>query len=119
MEGLVVVGLVVLVAMGMSQDSVTAHAQIFVLSYLQENLYLMMVMSGIFAALRITGAVALWRGRLWGLALSLINCAVTLVLMIFMLPAGIADGILSGTALVLILRSWLGDRPIGDANARI
>lgn len=119
MEGLVVVGLVVLVAIGMPEESVTTHAQIFALPYLQDNLYLMMVMSGIFAALRITGAVALWRGRLWGLALSLINCTVTLVLMIFMLPAGIADGILSGAALVLILRSWLGDRSIDDASVRI
>lgn len=116
MEGLVFVGLIVLIVIGLPQESVTTHAQVFALSYLQENVYMMMVMSGIFAALRITGAVALWRGRMWGLALSLINCIVTLTLMIFLLPAGIADGILSGAALVLILRGWFGDRLIEESK---
>ena len=86
----------------------------FALPYLQENLYLMMAMSGVFAALRIVGAVGLLRGRMWGLALSVVMCVVTLVLMIFLLPAGIADGILAGTALVLILQGWFGTRAIGD-----
>lgn len=117
MEGLVFVGLIVLIAVGLPQESVTAHAQVFALSYLQENVYLMMVMSGIFAALRISGAVALWRGRMWGLALSLINCIVTLTLMIFLLPAGIADGILSGIALVLILRGWFAGRLIEELKS--
>jgi hypothetical protein len=114
MEGLVFVGLLVLVAIGVPQETVTARAQVFALPYLQENLYPMMAMSGIFAALRITGALALWRGRMWGLALSLINCVVTLTLMVFLLPAGVADGILSGAALLLILRGWLGGRLVEE-----
>lgn len=108
MEGLVVVGVVILLMSGIPQGVITERADIFALPYLQDNLYLMMAMSGVFAALRVIGAVALWRNRLWGLVLSLINCVVTLVLMIFLLPAGIADGLLSGTALVLILHGWLG-----------
>jgi uncharacterized membrane protein (DUF2068 family) len=108
MEGLVVVGLFVLLATGVAQDVITRNVEIFALPYLQDNLYLMMAMSGVFAALRVVGGIALWRGRLWGLALSLVNCVVTLALMIFLLPAGIVDGILSGTALVLILHGWLG-----------
>lgn len=63
--------------------------------------------AGVFGALRIVGAVGLLRNRMWGLALSLVS-AVTLALMIFLLPAGITDGLLSGTALVLILPAWLG-----------
>jgi hypothetical protein len=47
---------------------------------------------------------------MWGFALSLINCIVTMSLMIFMLPAGIADGILAGTALILILTEYFGDK---------
>lgn len=113
MEGLVVIGLCGLVALGIRQDTVTERAEIFALPFLQDNLYLMMAMSGIFAALRIIAAVALWRDRLWGFALALIMCGVTLVLMIFMLPAGIADGVLSGAALVLLLRGLFGDRRIG------
>jgi uncharacterized membrane protein (DUF2068 family) len=108
MEGLVVVGLFVLLAVGIPQDAIARNAEIFALPYLQDNLYFMMAMSGVFAVLRVIGGLALWRGRLWGLALSLVNCTVTLVLMIFLLPAGIADGLLSGAALVLILHGWLG-----------
>jgi uncharacterized membrane protein (DUF2068 family) len=108
MEGLVFVGALVLLALRVPLASITDHAEVFALSYLQDNLYLMMGMSGVFAALRILGAVGLFRDRLWGLALSLINCVVTLILMVFMLPAGLLDGVLSGAALVLLLFAWLG-----------
>lgn len=50
------------------------------LPYLQNNLYLLMTMSGIFGTLRVLG--------------------------------GIADGVLSGGALVLIAFAWFGSRPI-------
>ncbi|MFT2691405.1 hypothetical protein [Clavibacter zhangzhiyongii] len=108
MEGLVAVGLVVLLALGIPQATITDHAQVFALPYLRENLYPMMAMSGIFAALRVTAGIGLWRDRLWGLALAAVMCAVTLVLMVFLLPAGILDGVLSGAALVLLLHARLG-----------
>jgi uncharacterized membrane protein (DUF2068 family) len=84
----------------------------FALPYLQDNLLQMMVMAGIFGAVRTIGAIGLWRGRMWGLALSVISCTVTMVLMIFMLPAGIADGLLSCTALMLMLTAYFGGRTI-------
>lgn len=84
----------------------------FIVPYLQENLYLMMAMSGIFGVVRIIGAVGVLRNRMWGLALSVITCTVTMVLMIFMLPAGIADGILSCTALILLLTQYFGSHKI-------
>ncbi|WP_147394337.1 hypothetical protein [Arthrobacter cheniae] len=108
MEGTAALGLIVLLFIGTEQASIAEHATVFALPYLQENLYLMIGMSGIFGVLRIIGAVALWRNRLWGAGLSIAMCLVTLSLMIFLLPAGLADGLLSGTALVLILHSWLG-----------
>jgi hypothetical protein len=108
MEGLVAVGLVVLLVLGIPQEAITDHARVFALPYLQEQLHPMMAMSGIFAALRITAGIALWRDRLWALALAGIMCGVTLVLMVFLLPAGILDGVLSGTALVLLLHARLG-----------
>lgn len=117
METLAFVGLLVLLVLGVSQDSLNAQTQIFALPYLQDNVYMMMAMSGIFAAIRITGAVALWRGRLWGLALSAIFCVVTLAVMVFLLPAGLADGVLSGGALVLILCGWFGTRTIENPAA--
>lgn len=116
MEGLVLVGLLVLLALQLPQSAVMDRVDIFALEFLQSNLYLMMAMSGVFAALRVAGAVGLWKNRLWGLALSIVNCVVTLALMIFMLPAGIADGILSGAALVLMLMGWFGSRPITSVD---
>ena len=110
-------GLLVLLALGIPQDAVIERAHVFSLPYLNDNLYLMMAMSGIFAALRIVGAVGLLRDRAWGLALSLANCVVTLTLMIFLLPAGLLDGVLSGTALVLILFAWLGRDQNGSPRA--
>lgn len=86
-----------------------------------------MVMSGIFGVLRTAGAIGVLRDRMWGLALSFVMCVVTLVLMLFLLPAGIADGILSGGALVLGLTAWFGtatisargaDRCTGDGRQR-
>jgi uncharacterized membrane protein (DUF2068 family) len=117
MEGVVALGVLVLLATGVTQGVITSRAHIFALPYLQENLYLMMAMSGIFAALRVTGAIALWRNRVWGLALSVVNCVVTMTLMIFLLPAGIADGVLSGAALVLMLHGWLARN--GDGSPRL
>ncbi len=84
----------------------------FRLPYLQENLYMMIVMGAIFGVLRLIGAIGLLKNRMWGLVLSVINCVTTLILMIFMLPAGIPDGILAGSALVLILVQFFGDRKI-------
>lgn len=113
MEGLPFLGLLVLLVLGVDQSTVTERARVFALPYLQDNLYLMMAISGVFAALRVAGAIGLLRDRMWGLALSVINCGVTLALMIFMLPAGILDGLLSGSALVLILTAWYGPATIG------
>lgn len=71
-----------------------------------------MVMSGIFGTVRLIGAIGLLKNRLWGLALSVINCVVTMALMVFMLPAGIADGLLACTALVLMLIAYFGKRTL-------
>jgi hypothetical protein len=84
----------------------------FIVPYLQDNLPLMMLMGGIYGAVRLIGAIALWKNRMWGLVLSLINCIVTMALMIFMLPAGIFDGILACTALILILTGYFGKKKI-------
>ncbi|KQM40039.1 hypothetical protein ASE56_06570 [Microbacterium sp. Leaf203] len=101
----------VLVATGLDQDDVGTHLQ-FALPYLQNNLYLLMIMSGIFGTLRVLGGIGILCDRLWGLGITLVMCVVTLVLMVFMLPAGIADGVLSGGALVLIAFAWFGSGPI-------
>lgn len=84
----------------------------FIVPYLQDNMNLMLVMGGIYGAVRVVGAVGLWKNRMWGLALSIINCIITMALMIFMLPAGIMDGILACTALVLILMQYFGGKKI-------
>jgi len=82
----------------------------FIVPYFQENLYLMMVIGGIFGIVRLVGAIGLFKNRMWGLALSVINCIITMALMIFMLPAGILDGIFACSALILILIQYYGTK---------
>ena len=84
----------------------------FRLPYFQDNLPMIMVMGAMYGILRLIGAVGLWKGRMWGLALSVINCVVTLALMMFLLPAGIMDGLLAGAALLLILTRYFGKKTI-------
>ena len=84
----------------------------FIVPYLQENLYLMIIMGGIYGAVRLIGAIGLLKNRMWGLVLSVINCVITMALMIFMLPAGIVDGIFACTALILILTQYFGNKKI-------
>lgn len=92
--------------------SESSHYFSFMVPYFQENLYLMMTISGVFGVTRIIGAIGLLKNRMWGLALSVINCIVTMILMVFMLPAGIVDGILASVALILILTAYYGKRKI-------
>lgn len=84
----------------------------FVVPYFKDHMDLMLVIGVIYGIVRIVGAVGLWRNRMWGLVLSIINCIVTMSLMMFMLPAGIMDGILACSALVFILVQYFGDKKI-------
>lgn len=64
MEATVFFGAIMLLVLGIPQSAVTKHVDVLVLPYLNNNLMmLMMLMSGVFAALRIVGAVALMRNR--------------------------------------------------------
>jgi len=108
MEGLVALALPVLLILDVAPDDLPTGIHVFALPYLDDNLGLMMFMGGVFGALRTIGAIGVLRNRQWGFALSLVNCTVTLVLMIFMLPTGVADGLLSGGALLLLLLGWFG-----------
>ena len=84
----------------------------FKLQYFQDNLYMILFMGAIFGVMRIIGAIGLLKNRMWGLALSVINCVVTMILMMFMLPFGIQAGLLACIALVLILTQYFGNRKI-------
>ena len=84
----------------------------FKLQYFQDNLYMILFMGAIFGVMRIIGAIGLLKNRMWGLALSVINCVVTMILMMFMHPFGIQDGLLACIALVLILTQYFGNRKI-------
>lgn len=84
----------------------------FIIPYFKDNMNLMLAAGLIYGVVRIIGAVGLWKNRIWGLVLSIINCIVTMILMMFMLPAGIMDGMLACSALILILVQYFGDRKI-------
>ena len=85
---------------------------IFAFDFFRNNLALMLPMAVIFGITRVIGAVGVLKNRKWALFLSIINCAITMNLMLFMIPAGIADGILASTALVLLLSGYFGKQPI-------
>lgn len=72
----------------------------------------MIIMGAIYGVVRVIGAAGLLKNKMWGLALSVINCIVTMALMMFLLPAGIMDGIFACTALILIVTQYFGDKRI-------
>ena len=73
---------------------------VFIVPYLQENIHLMSILGMVY-------------GSVWLVAIiSVINCITTMVLMIFMLPAGIMDGIFSCSSLLLIMTEYFGNRQI-------
>ena len=75
----------------------------FKFTYFQENLNMMIIMGAMYGVLRVIAAIGILKNRMWGLVLAIILCCITLALMMFFLPDGIMDGMLSGTTLVLIL----------------
>ncbi|MBG9980195.1 hypothetical protein HZY91_03710 [Facklamia sp. DSM 111018] len=86
--------------------------EIFYLEYFQKNLEWMLMMSLIFGVVRSVGALGLLKRRKWGFILSIINCLVTMVLMVFMLPSGIMDGLFACSSLILILMAYYGENEI-------
>lgn len=78
----------------------------FIVPYFQENMDLMLIMGMLYGIVRVIGAVGLWKNRMWGLVLSILNCIITMILMMFMLPAGIMDGVLACSSLILILTQY-------------
>lgn len=84
----------------------------FIVPYFQSHMELMLIMGAIYGTVRVIGAVGLWQNKMWGLVLSVINCVLTMALMMFMLPAGVMDGILACSALILILTQYFGNQRI-------
>lgn len=85
---------------------------IFANDVFRDNIILMMIMGIIFGITRVIGAIGVLKNRMWGFVLSIINCIVTMVVMIFMIPTGIVDGILACSALILLLIGYFRDREI-------
>jgi uncharacterized membrane protein (DUF2068 family) len=90
----------------------------FIVPYLQENIYLMCIMSGIFGTMKIMSGIGLLKNRMWGFALALINCIITMALSIFMLPAGIMDGVLSSASIVILLMAYFGKNEISSEKEK-
>ena len=84
----------------------------FIVPYFQENMDLMLIMGMLYGIVMVIGAVGLWKNRMCGLVLSILNCIITMILMMFMLPAGIMDGVLACSSLILILTQYFGDKKI-------
>ena len=72
----------------------------------------MIVMGAMYGVIRVIAAVGILKNKIWGLILAVIMCIITLTLMMFLLPAGILDGIFAGSVLVLLLMYYFGDKKI-------
>ena len=68
----------------------------------------------IWGSIRMIGGIGLIKNKMWGLALSVINCVIAIAMMMTMLPFGIMDGIFAGTALILILTAYFGKKKIAE-----
>ncbi len=84
----------------------------FKFPYFQDNLNMMIVIGAIYGVVRTIGAIGLLKNKMWGFMLSVINCVITMALMMFLLPAGILDGVLASSALILMLTQYYGDKEI-------
>lgn len=84
----------------------------FKLPYFQDNLYMMIVMGVIYGVVRTIGAIGLLKNKMWGFMLSIINCIITMTLMMFLLPVGIMDGVLASSALILMLTQYYGNKEL-------
>ena len=90
----------------------TEMPPIFAIDFFKDNLMLMMPMAVMFGITRVIGAIGVLKNRMWGFYLSVINCVITMNLMLFMIPSGIADGILACSALILLLIGYFGKQTI-------
>ena len=84
----------------------------FKLPYFQDNLNMIIAIGAIYGVVRIVGAIGLLKNKMWGFMLSAIDCILTMALMMFLLPAGIIDGVLASSALILMLTQYYGGREI-------
>jgi len=71
-----------------------------------------MIAGLIWGSIRLVGGIGLIKNMMWGLVLSVINCIIAIAMMMTMLPFGIMDGVLAGTALILILTKYFGKKKI-------
>ena len=73
-----------------------------------------MIAGLIWGIIRMIGGIGLIKNMMWGLALSVINCIIAIAMMMTVLPFGIMDGVLAGTALILILTKYFDKKRIAD-----
>lgn len=85
---------------------------VFAIDFFRDNISYMMAMGVIFGIVRVIGAIGVLRNRMWGFVLAMINCIVTMIVMLFMIPAGIADGLLACAAMILLLIGYYDKKEI-------
>ena len=73
----------------------------------------MIIIGGvIWGVMRLIGGIALFKNLKWGFVLSIINCIIAISAMFEMLPFGLMDATLGGTALILMLTQYFGKEKI-------
>ena len=85
---------------------------IFAIDFFRNNIFFMIPMSVVIGIARVIGAIGVLKNRKWGFILSVINCILTMNLMLFMIPVGIMDGLFAFSALLLLLTGYYGKEAI-------
>jgi len=72
----------------------------------------------IWGALRIIGAVGLFKNLKWGLSLCMFTCALAIASMFEHMPFELMDATLGGIALILILIQYFGKTKAVESNTK-
>jgi len=68
----------------------------------------------IWGVFRLISGFALYKNRMWGFWFSAILCVKALSTMFYILPFGLMDAVLGGTALILMLTGYFGKKKITE-----
>lgn len=93
---------------------VTGQAPHFIFREIEENWQQALFIGIISGVIRIVAAISIFKRMKWGVILGLVMSAITLSSLTLYLPFGMADELLAGIVLVLLVMAYWGKEKIGE-----
>jgi|APDOM4702015248_1054824.scaffolds.fasta_scaffold666914_2 uncharacterized membrane protein (DUF2068 family) len=81
-------------------------------SQIEANIGSIATLGILWGLIRIIAAVGSWSLKKWGMALGIAMSLVTLAAAVTVIPAGVADTLLAGLALIFMLYAWFGNQTV-------